>query len=392
MAIIQDALQPQNNIDAIAAPSPKMTSATTQALSSKNITNPIGAATQFQGAPQYTASKDQVYEVTGNELVSNQLNNLLSKNNPYIQRARASAAEVGNSRGLLDSSITAGAGEAAAIDAAMPIAQQDAAVYSDRGQMREQGIINSYARNQADANTANLYGVQAGYESALSKQEHGQASALQSQAADAEIRIQQINNDAEKYLKSLDIAADAQAAMIEHTRIMGQEYMVAYDRILRDPSFDSETSRTVALQQLTEVYENNLDLVAAVADAKTTTGSNTAQKPSAAAAAITDRKASGIDYSVPTPTVKTASGMDLWKTTDKISAREAIDLIVKERESDRPKISSGFSTSITKKDPRLENVNVDLALNQIEKGVSHYSGQKTFAEWARILDWLAGGG
>ena len=392
MAIIQDALQPQNNIDAIAAPSPKMTSATTQALSSKNITNPIGAATQFQGAPQYTASKDQVYEVTGNELVSNQLNNLLSKNNPYIQRARASAAEVGNSRGLLDSSITAGAGEAAAIDAAMPIAQQDAAVYSDRGQMREQGIINSYARNQADTNTANLYGVQAGYESALSKQEHGQASALQSQAADAEIRIQQINNDAEKYLKSLDIAADAQAAMIEHTRIMGQEYMVAYDRILRDPSFDSETSRTVALQQLTEVYENNLDLVAAVADAKTTTGSNTAQKPSAAAAAITNRSTSGIDYSVPTPTVNTVSGMDLWKTTDKISAREAIVLIMKERASDRPGISSGFSTSITKKDPRLENVNVDLALDQIKKGVSHYSGQKTFAEWARTLDWLAGGG
>lgn len=63
------------------------------------------------------------------ETVSGQLDNLLKSDSSYITRARSSADQVANRRGLLNSSMAAGAGEAAAIDAALPIAQGDAGVY-----------------------------------------------------------------------------------------------------------------------------------------------------------------------------------------------------------------------------------------------------------------------
>lgn len=58
--------------------------------------------------------------------VTGQLNGLLKSNNPYMKRARTAGKEFANNRGLLNSSIAAGAVEGAAIDAAVPIATAEA--------------------------------------------------------------------------------------------------------------------------------------------------------------------------------------------------------------------------------------------------------------------------
>lgn len=71
------------------------------------------------------------------DTVSGQLTTLLDKNSPYIQQARNMAARQANSRGLINSSIAAGAGEEAAINAALPIAQQDATTYLNQGQTNQ---------------------------------------------------------------------------------------------------------------------------------------------------------------------------------------------------------------------------------------------------------------
>lgn len=65
------------------------------------------------------------------QTVAGQMNQLLDSDSSYIQQARQSGAEQAASRGLLNSSISAGASQKAAIDAAMPIAQQDAKAYND---------------------------------------------------------------------------------------------------------------------------------------------------------------------------------------------------------------------------------------------------------------------
>lgn len=59
--------------------------------------------------------------------VEDRLSGLLSSSSDYLKRAEGKAKTYANRRGLLNSSMAAGAGAAAAIDAALPIAQQDAA-------------------------------------------------------------------------------------------------------------------------------------------------------------------------------------------------------------------------------------------------------------------------
>lgn len=58
--------------------------------------------------------------------VQDRMQGLLAQGSKYLDMARQRAAETANSRGFLNSSMAAGAGERAAIEAALPIAQQDA--------------------------------------------------------------------------------------------------------------------------------------------------------------------------------------------------------------------------------------------------------------------------
>lgn len=68
-------------------------------------------------------------QVQPNELTSTQLTGLLNTNSPYIQQARNQAVNAANGRGLLNSSMAASNAQAAAIQAALPIAQQNATAY-----------------------------------------------------------------------------------------------------------------------------------------------------------------------------------------------------------------------------------------------------------------------
>jgi len=100
----------------------------------------VVANTTTQPVANYTASTGNV---SASETVAGNLDSLLSNESSYIKRARAGATETANSRGLMNSSIAAGAGEAAAIDRALPIAQQDA------GTKFQNRITNQGAENAA---------------------------------------------------------------------------------------------------------------------------------------------------------------------------------------------------------------------------------------------------
>lgn len=63
------------------------------------------------------------------ETVAGQMQGLIQENSPYMQMARTSANQQMNSRGLLNSSMAISASDAAAYQAALPVAQADASVY-----------------------------------------------------------------------------------------------------------------------------------------------------------------------------------------------------------------------------------------------------------------------
>lgn len=68
-------------------------------------------------------------QVKDNELVRHQLNELTASDSRYIQQARDHAMSAASGRGMMLSSMAAGNAQRAAIDAALPIAQQDASTY-----------------------------------------------------------------------------------------------------------------------------------------------------------------------------------------------------------------------------------------------------------------------
>lgn len=80
-----------------------------------------------------TPSTPQARTITSDETVSGRLNALLSGGSPYVESARNRGIEQANQRGLINSSLAAGTAERAAIDAALPIAQQDASTSAQSG-------------------------------------------------------------------------------------------------------------------------------------------------------------------------------------------------------------------------------------------------------------------
>lgn len=156
------------------------------------------------------------YAPSDNALVSKQLGSLLSKDSDYMARARTRAAQSSQSRGLRNSSIAASAGEAAAIDAAMPIAQADAAA--------------TFTADRDNAAARNQYGLAAnqfGYESALAKYQGALSAAS----------------------RGVDVYQEDQRLGLNRDQLALQREMQSGDLALRRDALGADTSfRTSQLQ------------------------------------------------------------------------------------------------------------------------------------------------
>ena len=80
--------------------------------------------------------------VTPLQTVQGQLGDILKAGNPLIEAAKARAMQAANARGMQNTSMAAQAGEEAMVAAALPIAQQDAAVW------QKQALVNQDITNQ----------------------------------------------------------------------------------------------------------------------------------------------------------------------------------------------------------------------------------------------------
>lgn len=125
----------------------------------------------------YDSAQRTVDQATGT--VAGQLQSVLASDSPLVTQARAGATATANKRGLLNSSMAAGAGESAAIAAALPIAQADAGIYDTASR-----------DNLAATNTASQFGAGAANTASLTN-----AGATNSVAGAAAGRTQQAGID-----------------------------------------------------------------------------------------------------------------------------------------------------------------------------------------------------
>ena len=122
---------------------------------------PQAPAQQEQTAQSSSQTQGQTYTAQPSELVENRLTELLQRDNPYLARARQAGFQSSASRGLQNTTMGVEAGESAAIEHALPIAQQDASFYQSRSLQEQQGQITSghiEQQGQIQRDVANIQG------------------------------------------------------------------------------------------------------------------------------------------------------------------------------------------------------------------------------------------
>lgn len=93
----------------------------------------------------YTADQR---EVGTKSTVAGQMDSLLQKDSDYMKRAETKGLQYANSRGILNTDMAVGAAYGSAMDAALPIAQQDASTYNN------QSLVNQQYSNTANRDNA----------------------------------------------------------------------------------------------------------------------------------------------------------------------------------------------------------------------------------------------
>lgn len=184
--------------------------------------------------------------------VAGQMTGILAKESPYMQSARESGKRYAHSRGLLNSSIAAGAAEESAIKSALPIAQQDAATFANAG-------LSKQDYNQK----AGLVDIQAGASSQLSKQEATQkmnqlkfSEAATTTRHTAELEMNQM-------LQQMNLSSDEIRAIGSSVTLLGQSFSDQIAAIQADPSMSSSSKSTI-INQLTNQYKANVESVARI--------------------------------------------------------------------------------------------------------------------------------
>jgi hypothetical protein len=132
---------------------------TTTGTTNWGTSGTLGSRGLYQGvSPPRNSQAQGIYgtdnraytrNVTGNELVQNRMQGLMNRGGAYMQNAAQRGMETANRRGLLNSSIAAGSAERSSLEAAMPIAQADAATYG-RTQSENMGALNQGLMQERD--------------------------------------------------------------------------------------------------------------------------------------------------------------------------------------------------------------------------------------------------
>jgi hypothetical protein len=212
------------------------------------------------------------YTPKGGMTVEDRVTGLLAKDNPYTQVARTGAAQTANSRGLLNSSIAAGAGEEAAIKSVLPIAQQDAAYYQNLGQQKNQGAVTSILNKEQGDTQSKLQKEQGDIQKGLYETQGNVSSKLSAQTAAQDQALKQMDIEWNK----IQLAAQT---TVEAARLSGankemfnnsvnkisDDFMNDYLEIAINPNFKTPEDRQKALDVLGENAQANYKISADIA-------------------------------------------------------------------------------------------------------------------------------
>lgn len=205
----------------------------------------------LQEKPQtqsYTAAQAGTTDWNPDEksTVQGQLTGMLAKDSPLFQRAETRSLQQMNDRGLTNSSMAVGAGQAAVIDAATPIAQQDANTFASAGQFNANAKNTAAIQNTGMLNDSFKFGAGAAND-ALGQQRTALAASGQQQAGFAQqSALQDKDLAGQLTLKDKELAAQKEMAA---TEFQNQQALQQNDIAFRLQSQTMDAATKQSLQQ-----------------------------------------------------------------------------------------------------------------------------------------------
>lgn len=209
-------------------------------------------------------------EATGNT-VAEKVTGMMSASNPYMEQAKSAGTEYANSRGLLNSSIAAGASQKAAYDAVLPIATADANIaaqkdisaqgYKQTGDLQGGQIASTekISGQQIGAQKENAV-LQSDTQKSIASMNVASADKQQLLALSSQERIAGSQQGTQLEIANMNVSANkqdkAQAAAVSYANIYGG--MVNAINGNKDIPADA---RAAYLSNAKVLYDNGLNLV-----------------------------------------------------------------------------------------------------------------------------------
>lgn len=242
--------------------------------------------------------------VTPNQTVQGQVKSVIDDDSPLMQQARRRADEASNARGMLNSSIGIGAAQGAVLDAALPIAQQDASTYFQANQktVDAQNAAKNFeaaARNQASLANAQLgtdvskTNAAAGNEASARSAEASNQSALAGFDATTRLQLAQKDINARLEMSSLDRAMQLQIKQLD---IGAQQTLTQMENQYRQ-LLQSNQNLSAMYQQTVNAIANisiQPGLARETKDAAIATQLNTLREALAATSDVASRNAAAV--------------------------------------------------------------------------------------------------
>ena len=162
-------------------------------------------STGWQTSPYVAPALNEVQDAS---TVQSQLDQVLSTDSPLMQRAAYRGRSYANSRGLLNSSLAAGSAQAAMIDAALPIAQQDAQTYFGQ-QNTNQGYENQYnLTNLGHLQQLGLLEVDQQFNSRENQLQRDQQQGMQASELGSSMAVERLKQNSGLYAQFLQGMSD----------------------------------------------------------------------------------------------------------------------------------------------------------------------------------------
>lgn len=214
--------------------------------------------------------------VNTNETVAGQLDSLLKADSPLMTTARTSAKQYANSRGLINSTMAAQAGEQAAINTALPIAQQDASVFGQASKDNMDATNNALQFNAGSKNQNAQFNVNTQNQFTKSVQDTGlqkeiitaqgeQQKQLQASGAAFEKALQQVRGEQATGLANIE----ANYRSLIQASASAQTFFTAMANNISAVLANTDTSaeqKQAAVDKITQMMNGGLTVIGSISN------------------------------------------------------------------------------------------------------------------------------